>query len=99
MDESAIERKLGSIASILKLAHKQQLDEIAGTVRSEPGKAAILDETREWAPGGPLVKSVAEEAKKSKRTIQTYIGELLDLGVLEKRGAGRSIEYRSTGII
>ena len=99
MDENAIEQKLGTIASILKLAHKQELDEIAESVRGEPGKAMVLDATREWAPGGPLVKSVAEEAKKSNRTIQTYIGELLDLGVLEKRGAGRSIEYRSTGII
>ncbi len=99
MEESAVERKLDSIVSILKLAYKQQLDEIAESVRSEPGKLAILDATGEWTPAGPLVKAVAKKAKRSERSVQNYVSELLYLGVLEKRGAGRSIEYRSTGVI
>lgn len=42
---------------------------------------------------------VAKKVKKSERSIQMYIGELLELGVLEKRGAGRSTEYRTTGVV
>lgn len=99
MDEDTIGQKLDTIATILKLAHKEELDTIRSDVRSDPGKAAILDASLQWIAAGSLTKGVAQEIKRTERSIRNYISELLNLGVLAKRGAGRSVEYRSTGII
>lgn len=99
MDESGIERRLEAIASILKLAFREQIAEVGESLRSETGKAAILDSTGGWTPAGALVNGVAKKTGRSKRSIQRDLSSLLELGVLEKRGAASSIEYRSTGII
>lgn len=99
MNGAEIERKLDTIASILKIAHKDDIERARIAIRSEPGKAAILDKASSWMAGGALVKAVATKVKKSDRSIQIYIAELLELGVLEKRGAGRSTEYRTTGVV
>jgi len=99
MDESVIERKLDTIASILKLAFGEQLSQVREAMRSEAGKAAILDSGDDWTPAGELVKEVMKNTGRSKRSIQRDIGEMLDLGVLEKRGAARSLEYRTAGVI
>jgi len=100
MDNKAMERKLDTLIAILKIAYKGQLDELRDAINADAGRAAILDVSRsDWVSGGTLVKSTKDKAKKSERSIQNYIGELIEGGLLEKRGAGRSVEYRSTGVI
>jgi len=100
MESSVVEQKLDSIITILKLAFKDQLAEVRDSVRGDPARAAILDATSEtWVAGGSLVPAVAKKANKSERSIQNYLGELVDSGLVERRGAGRSTEYRSTGVI
>lgn len=99
MSQAEVERKLDQIAAILKLAHRDKLDGVREIIRNEPAKAALLDATSDWTSAGDLVKRVSGKAKRSQRSVQVYIGELLALGLLEKKGAGRSTEYRSTGVI
>jgi Fic family protein len=46
-----------------------------------------------------LQTTVATKTKASKRTIQERIADLVSLGVLEKRGATRTTEYKGSGLI
>lgn len=99
MNENEIGRKLDVIASILKLAHSDDIQRARTAIRSDPAKAAILDKSSTWVAGGELTKAVGRDVKKSERSIRMSVAELLQLGVLEKRGAGPSTEYRTTGLI
>lgn len=99
MTNEDIGRKLDTIATILKLAHSDAIAKTRTSVRSEPAKAALLDGASKWTGAGKLVKAVAKKSGKSERSVQNYIAELLELGVLEKQGGGPTTEYRSTGLV
>lgn len=99
MNEDDLGKKLDTITTILKLAHADAIARTREAVRSEPGKAAILDATSDWTGAGPLVKTVTKKSGKAGRSVNRYIAELVELGVLEKQGGGPTTQYRSTGLI
>ena len=99
MNRDDLGKKLDTITTILKLAHADAIARTRESVRSEPAKAAILDGASNWTGAGDLVKTVVKNSSKAKRSVQRYIAELVELGVLEQKGGGPTTEYRSTGLI
>jgi hypothetical protein len=98
-DEEDIGRKLDAIASILKIAFSEEIEKVRATIRSEPGKAAILDGSSDWTAGGPLVKAAAKEAKKTERSIQIYRSafSLIVLRSVDDHPAPGSSAHTNTG--
>jgi hypothetical protein len=98
MTEDVIER-LDRITAILQLAHGDAIARARTRIRSDKVNAAILDASAKWVPSAKMQATVATKTKASTRTIQERIADLIAQGVLEKRGATRTTEYRASGLI
>lgn len=99
MTDELVER-LDRIAAILQLAHGDAIERARTRIRADKVNAAILDVTpTTWVAASKMQSAVATKTKASTRTIQRSIADLVGQGVLEKRGATRTIEYRATGLI
>jgi len=99
MENDAVVERLDRILSILRVAHADKISELRRSVRGHPVDAAILDHALDWTPGGDLRQGVAKDAGQTERNVNNRIADLIALGALEKRGAGRATAYRSTGLI
>jgi Fic family protein len=99
MTNEDIARRLDAIIGILQLAHRDEIERARNTIRADRVNAAILDYSKAWTPAGKLMTAVKNKTKQSGATINRRIGELLAVGVLEKRGGGPSTEYKATGLI
>jgi hypothetical protein len=93
-----IGRKLDSIAAILKLVHRDELDKARQTIRQDQTYAAILDSTKGWT-GAAKVRAAAAKKGSARSTTSKKIVQLIDLGLLEKQGGGKTVEYKATGLI
>ncbi len=98
MDNDEIGRKLDAIAAILKLVNHEELGAARQRIRSDKVYAAILDSTKNWA-GAARVQAAATKKGAARSTTSKKVAELIELGLLEKQGGGKTIEYRSTGLI
>lgn len=98
MNNDEIGRKLDGIAAILKLVNHEQLDAARDRIRGDKVYAAILDSTKDWT-GAAKVQAAAAKKGSARSTTSRKIVELIELGLLEKQGGGKTIEYRSTGLI
>jgi hypothetical protein len=98
MNGDDIGRKLDAIAAILKLVNHEELGAARLRIRSDRVYAAILDSARDWA-GAATVQAAAAKKGSARSTTSRKIVELIELGLLEKQGGGKSIEYRSTGLV
>ena len=98
MNGDDIGRKLDAIAAILKLVNHEELEAARQRIRSDKVYAAILDGTRDWT-GAATVQAAAAKKGSARSTTSRKIIELIELGLLEKQGGGKSIEYRSTGLV
>lgn len=99
MTNEDIARRLDTIIAILQLAHRDEIERARSTIRADKVNAAILDASKDWMPGGKLATTASGKTRQSYATVNRRINELLAAGVLEKRGGGRSTEYRSMGLI
>ena len=91
-------RKLDAIAAILKLVHRDQLEETRATIRSDTTYAAILDSTKRWT-GAAKLQAGAKKKGSARSTTSKKIVELIEMGLLEKRGGGQTTEYKATSLI
>jgi len=98
MTEEVVER-LDRITAILQLAHGDAIERARVRIRSEKVNAAILDASAEWVPAAKMQTVVASKTKAKTRTIQRNIADLIAQGVLEKRGATSTTEYKASGLI
>lgn len=99
MAEEDIIQRLDRIIAIHQLVYRAELDAARESIRREDANAAILDLTADWTPTAKLQKAVAKKAGKSERTVRDKLAELTAQGLLEQRRDGRTIAYRSTGLI
>jgi hypothetical protein len=99
MSEQDIIERLDRLIAIQQIAHKDVLEAARSSIRSDKVNAAILDASTTWVPSAKMQTTVATKTKASTRTIQERIADLIAQGVLEKRGATRTTEYRASGLI
>jgi hypothetical protein len=97
-DEAVVER-LDRMIAILRLAHGDSIARARTLIRSDKVNAAILDASAKWVGAAKLQTTVAAKTKASTRTIQERIADLVTQGVLEKRGAASTTEYKASGLI
>lgn len=99
MTNDDIGRKLDTLISIAKLAHRDAIARARAEVRVDKVNAAILDASVDWIGSGKMQSAVASKTSSSTRTVRDRISDLLDMGALDKRGAGPTVEYRANGLI
>ena len=99
MTQDVVVERLDRLISVLQLAHADSIAGARATIRSDKVNAALLDAAAKWTPAVKLQTTVASKTKASKRTIQERIADLVLRGVLEKRGATRTTEYKASGLI
>ena len=92
-------QRLDKIIAILQIAHEDAIDRARAEITSDTVDAAILKAAAKETSAGSVVKAAASKAKVSGRAVQKHIAELVDRGLLEKSGAGRSTAYKATGLI
>lgn len=97
MDEEIVER-LDKVIALLQLAHADSIDATSNRIRSDKVYAAILDSTESWTAASK-VQAAAKKAGAARSTTSKKIVELIALGLLEKRGGGSTMAYRSTGLV
>lgn len=98
-NEDLMIERLDKIVAILKLAHRDDIDDARTAIRADKVSAQILDMTADWVAAGKLKTDVISKAKQSQPTVERRIASLVEQGVLECRGAGTASSYRSTGLI
>lgn len=99
MANDDIIQRLDTIAAILRIAHADEIDVARAEITGDSVNKAILARTAEWQAAGALQKVVMKETKESQSTVKRRLASLVDRGVLERQGAGPSVQYRSTGLI
>src|SRR5437870_5616644 len=99
MTQDAVVERLDRLISVLQLAHADSIARVRAAIRSDKVNAALLDASTTWTAAVKLQTAVARETEASKRTIQERIADLVSRGLLEKRGATRTTEYRASGLI
>jgi hypothetical protein len=98
MAEEVIER-LDRLTALMRIAHADAIGRTKQTIRSDKVKAAILDSAKNWTPSGKLSSAVKKKTGTGTSTFKSRVGELLEGGLLEKRGGGPTTEYKATGLI
>lgn len=98
MTDEVVER-LDRVIAILQLAHGEAIERARTRIRSDKVNAAILDASAKWVASAKMQSTVATKTKAATRTIQERIADLIAQGVLEKRGATRTTEYKASGLI
>jgi Fic family protein len=91
--------RLDTIITVLRLAHRDEIEKARSEIRADKVSAAILDAATKEVAAGKLSKVVAAKVKQSERNVKKRIAELVEQGVLEKFGGGPKTSYRSTGLV
>ncbi|MGH2837902.1 MAG: hypothetical protein ACRDJY_06085 [Thermoleophilaceae bacterium] len=97
-DQDIVDR-LDRLIGILELAHREEIEKSRQAIRSDKTYAAILALTAKEAPAGKLSKAVQQETTQSPKTVQRRIADLIEIGALERIGAGGNVKYRATGLV
>ena len=98
MSEDVVER-LDRITAILRLAHRDAIERTRTEIRADKTNAAILDASANWVGTAALQAAVMKKSGGKERSVQMRIVDLIAQGLVEKRGGGRNIEYKATGLI
>lgn len=92
-------RKLDLIVALMRIGFGDQLQRHRHRLFDEdPASEAILRHADDWIAAGALKGHVTKTTKQSEPTVKRRIADLVSLGALERRGAGSSVSYRSTGL-
>jgi hypothetical protein len=97
-EDDDVARRLDTIISILRIAHEEPIINTRKDVRQDKAYVAILDGATDWTPAGVLRAAVVKTGA-SERTFLNKATELVERGLLERRGAGPNVSYRSSGVI
>lgn len=101
LDGIAVNLQLGfdRVAAILQLAHRDAIENARSAIRADDVNAAILDATTKMTPAGKVTAGVKTKTGQSSATISRRLATLIELGAVEKHGAGPATQYRATGLI
>ena len=91
-------RRLDTIISILRIAHEDSIAIVRTETLKDKSYKTILGLATDWTPAGKLRAAVVK-GDQSPRTFGNKTAELCERGLLERRGAGPNVEYRTTGLI
>ena len=91
--------RLDRLLAIQQLVHREALESARASIRSDKVNAAILDATAKLTPAGKVVSDVKKKTGQSPATINRRIASLMELGLVERQGAGPATQYRSTGLV
>jgi hypothetical protein len=98
-EESRIEQKLDLLISLLRIAHSGPIEVAREQLRADETSWAILEAARGgWIDAGILKKKVTSVSGTSNPTIVRRIAELVEIGALERAGAGGHVRYRTTSL-
>lgn len=95
MTEGKILAELRTIRTLLSIDKEQRLNEMTSGLSDI--QEQVLDELAEEWSAIPT-SDIAEQHDVSKRTVQRQVGELEEMNLVEKKGAGGGTEYRTTGL-
>ncbi len=96
-ENSSLEKKLDLLISLLRIAHQEPIEAERDRVLSDRVNKAVLEAARrDWIDAGKLKLLVAKRARTSQPTIERRIADLVELGALDRRGAGGAVSYRAT---
>lgn len=96
--EDDILARLDKLVAIQQLVHRDALDAARTSIRSDSVNAAILDATTKLTPAGKVISAVKKKTGQSPATVNRRIAGLVELGLVERHGAGPSTQYRATGL-
>lgn len=91
--------RLDRLATIMQLAFREQIDNASAAVRADKVNAAILDGTKKLTPAATLKTAVMKKTKVGSSTYADRLAALIELGAVEKQGAGRASQYKATGLV
>jgi hypothetical protein len=91
-------QKLDLLIALTRMGVREQLNRERKAIEDDPVSLALLQRAEDWTPAGELKTAVKMQTKQSEPTIKRRIAELILRGAMQRRGAGGSISYRSTGL-
>lgn len=94
----ALERKLDVLIALTRIGIRDQLERERRALLADDVSLAILRGAQDWIGAGELKSAVMQATKQSEATVKRRISELISGGALQRRGATRSIAYRSSGL-
>ncbi len=94
----ALERKLDLLIALIRIGIRDQLERERRAVMADDVSVAILRGAQDWIGAGELKSVVIQATKQSEATVKRRISELVSSGALLRRGATRSITYRTAGL-
>jgi len=98
-EESRIEQKLDLLIALLRIAHRGPIEDAREQLCADKTSWAVLREARgDWVEAGNLKKKVSAVSGASNPTIVRRIAELVEIGALERAGAGGHVRYRTTAL-
>lgn len=98
MTDEVVER-LDRLTALMRIAHADAVERTRERIRSDKVNAAILDGAKNWAPAGKLKTTVMRKTGTGATTFRDRVDDLLNGGLLVKRGGGPTTEYKATGLI
>lgn len=90
--------QLRQITELLRIGFAEQIREAVSSLGLDAVDKAILVGAQSWIASGELNSQVCEVHGVVPRTVRRRFADLVDAGLLESRGAGRSMEYRAVGM-
>ena len=105
-EDVGVRRLLGDLAEEEKghenLASKLTADILKPEVREAEDatrRRSFVLQYQKWTPSGKLSSAITKKTKTGTSTFKSRVADLLDGGLLEKRGGGPTTEYKATGLI
>jgi hypothetical protein len=94
-----LERKLDLLIALTRIGVRDQLERERRALMADDVSVVILRNTQEWVGADELKSLVEQTTRQSAATVKRRIAELVSSGALLRRGATRSIAYRSSGLL
>jgi hypothetical protein len=91
-------QKLDLLIALTRMGVRDQLNRERKAIEDDPVSLALLQHADDWMPAGELKAAVKTQTKQSEPTVKRRIAELISRGAIQRRGAGGSISYRTTGL-
>lgn len=88
--------RLDQVIAILKLANQEAIERTWERIKKDDVSKSLLELSDGTLESGELQKRVTEATKKSTRTVQYKIGELVQLGALRSIRKGAKIYYQKS---
>ncbi|GAB3679661.1 hypothetical protein GCM10028857_01340 [Salinarchaeum chitinilyticum] len=97
MTDEKILSELRTIRTLLALDKEERLNERLNG--HSDIQEQVLDQLSDENWAQLPTADLADEHDVSKKTIQNHVGDLIDDGLIERKGQGGGIEYRKTGLL